>query len=325
MTQAVTGNPAEVVGLEAGKPKLTPHDVPKICNIQTGKVDATWAQYGIYQAEALLGDRPTGYKLVIKHEKPISFVSTKYVLIPNELAVEAGDIVARQLGAKPFHEFRGPWAIKPNSHVLYYGYENSKVKAFYAFDEAVDVDGRGDKVYVGFMLSNAIDGSGCLGFGTFTFRFACQNMFWMKPWAMSQWHENLGRKALSWARQVHLGNRVQAMASESLDALVAAAKAVVDHGLKVQERLKAMVDEKAIIDKVEKMVKALPLKYLSQLPWVNVVKTDGKNEVMIEDTVLSDMTSWDVFNDITRLIWHDSKQGVETKESYMTIVQRAMF
>lgn len=318
------GNPAEVAGLEAGKPKLTPHaDIPKTYSIQTGRLDSRWQSFGIVQAEALLDGRPTGYKLVIKNGKPISFLSNRYVVIPNELAVEAGDLVAQQLGAKPFHEFKGPWAIPVRSHVLYYGYENSRMKAFYTFDEPVDVDEKGDNVYIGFMVSNAIDGGGCLGFGVFTFRFACQNMFWMKPWALSEFHARMGREVMSWARQIHLGKTARDLA-EGLDNMVEATKKVVEIGLQVQRRLKAMTVEKANAEKLDKLVKALPLKYAAALPWAGVVKTDKKTRVVGFKPV-EGLTTWQAFNDVTYLIWHDRKQSVDTKEGYMLLVQRAMF
>jgi hypothetical protein len=292
--------------------------LPETFEVQSGKVDSKWAEFGLHQVDIKLRDRETGYKLIVRDGEPLAITSKGYVLIPNEVALEAADAAAQRLGAKPFTDFSGPWFAKPENHVMM-NFEKTRMSALYAFDEPVEI-APGDKIHVGFSVRNGIDGGAAFGTGSWTFRHACANMFLMARLGIGRGMGFDDREVMSSLYQIHYGKPAELMAT--VDELVTVLEKVVQSGFQVVARLRNMTETKLTIEKAAK-IQALPVKYLEKLSGFEVSKKAGKKaEVQF---LGGDVTEYQVWNDLTQLLTHDSKGGWDTKMTQYATVQQIFF
>jgi hypothetical protein len=291
--------------------------LPGTFEVQSGRVDSKWAEFGLHQVDIKLRDRETGYKLIVRRGEPLAITSKGYVLIPNEVALEAADAAAQRLGAKPFTDFNGPWFAKVEDHVMM-NFEKTRMSALYAFDEPVEI-AAGDKIHVGFSVRNGIDGGAAFGTGAFTFRHACANMFLMARLGVGRGMGFDDREVMSSLYQIHYGKPAELMAT--VDELVVVLERVVQSGFQVVARLRTMRETKLSEEKA-KLIQALPVKYLEKLSGFEVSKKAGKKA---EVRFLGDVTEYQVWNDATQLLTHDAKGGWDTKMTQYALVQQVFF
>lgn len=291
--------------------------VPTEFVVQSGKVDDRWNAYGLNTVDIKLRDRETGYKLIIRKGDPIAIASKGYVLIPNEVAIDAADAAALRVGAKPFTEFSGPWYVKPRDHVMM-DKEEIKMAALYAWDEGVEITPR-DKIHVGFSVRNGIDGYHAFQTGLFTFRHACANMFVMARMGGKRsqatgmhWDD---REVMASLFKVHYGQQAELMAS--VDELVPVLEKSIKQGFEVIDRLRSMTTTK-LTELQALRLGALPEKYVRKISGLDLEK-DGTVKIV------SDVTQYQVWNDITALLTHDTKGHWDTKMHQYAIAQRILF
>lgn len=139
--------------------------------IEFGKIDETWAKYGLVEAQILYNGKPSQYKGIIKDGKLVAILGAAFKLVPNEEVVRIGDQVAGEVGAKPFKV-----RYARTNYLL--NKAKTRVYAQYIMPRGFDIDGK-DRVYVGFSLQNGIDGSLAFGASGFTFRSVCENGVFM--------------------------------------------------------------------------------------------------------------------------------------------------
>lgn len=290
--------------------------VPETFEIQSGRVDSKWAEYGLNQVEIRLRGEPTGYKLIVREGEPIAITSKGYVLIPNEIALQAADLAAERLGARNFGDFRGAWFCKTADHVMMNA-EQTRMVALYAFDEPVEI-APGDPIQLGFSVRNGIDGGAAFGTGLFTFRHACSNMFLMKAWRGKGMNFD-DRQVLSWIYKIHYGSPAELLTN--VDEIIPVIEDVVRSGVQVVQRLRAMTETK-LAEATAQRIMALPAKYLEKLQGFEVKKKAGQ-KTQVE--FVGDVTEYQVWNDLTDLLTHDSKGKWDTKMQQYAVVQRALF
>lgn len=292
--------------------------IPQTFEIQSGKVDSKWEQYGLNQVDIKLRDLDTPYKMIVEDGQPIAITSKKYVLIPNQIVLEAADSVAQKLGAVPFINFKGEWFNKPKDHVMMNA-EKTRITALYGFNEPVEIT-PGDKIQLGFSIRNGIDGGSSFGIGMFTFRHACSNMFIMARMKVGQGMGFDDRSVISKFDTMHQGEGAEMMAS--VDAIVPIVKQVIQSGTKVVDLLRTMATTKITQEKAFQLM-SLPVKYLDKISGFEVA--GGKAGKKAEVKYTGDVTEYQAWNDITALLTHDEKGGYGTKMMHFATVQQVFF
>ena len=182
-----------------------------------------------------------------------------------------------------------------------------KVHSLYVKDQSYDVNG--EKMFLGVGIHNAIDGTMGFGAGVFTFRRACANMVFagMRGWQM----EFDQRSTLEYIYTKHMG--------EQFDQLIGNLKNVIltvfDRANEMLSWYKQMYYIQASKELLEKLRKStvLPKKILPEYLHLE----DGQ-KVLRE----IDKTQWEVYNDLTQLIWHNTKSDITSKSRQFNKVHK---
>jgi len=259
-----------------------------------GQPDETWAKYDLVQNPLLFNGHDTGYKMIIRKGEIVSIVRKGYGLLPNEEAVKVGDEAAEMAGLVPFNEFSGEWFVRMQDHVIY-DKSGTRVHALYAANQHYDVNG--EKMHVGVGVHNSIDGTLGFGCGIFTFRHACANMVFAGMRGYEQAFDQ--RKTIEYVYKKH---------TASLSVFKAGLKntilSVMEKATDIIKSYNLMAQEKATEELIEKIKKSrLSAKVLPEYLTAK--------EPQVESLSL---TQWELYNDITELIWHNARSGLKTKE-----------
>jgi len=115
----------------------------------------TWDEYDLQEHSIRVNNRHTPYKLIVRANKPVAIVTSRYKLLPNEEALKVADELALELGAVKFNEFRGRWYARTGNHVLY-NRNNTQMHSLYAFNEPVQI-APDDTIQLGFSIHNSIE------------------------------------------------------------------------------------------------------------------------------------------------------------------------
>jgi hypothetical protein len=273
----------------------------KPVSLSFGEADKEWEKYNLFQyplAYSGFGNpqQLKDYKAIVQDGRLVAVTGSEYKLLPNEEAVEISDDVAKLVGAVPFDKFKGAWFVKMNTHVVF-NKDKTRIHALYAFDEPVDM-GSGDMIQLGFSVHNGIDGGRAFGAGGFTFRHACANMALM-GWKGRSMEFDM-RKTLAWVYHRHTaGLEVER------PQLQKTIMAVIEQTREVIGTYKRWQAEELNREIAENLVKALPKKYLPGY----IETTEGKLKQLLGTPKL-----YDLYNDITYKITHQSKSDLERKE-----------
>lgn len=256
--------------------------------------------------------------LIFKGDTRIAHVSPDYELFPNEYALAAGNEVAKEIGAVPWDQYGGDWFVKAESNVLYAGRHNSQMHALYAFQDdekskPMEFEIRkGDKIQMGFSLHNSIDGRMGLGAGIWTFRHACQNMFFMGFKGRGMSFDD--RNVLAYFYKSH----VTEMSKEQLKAIILR---VVDAGIASIAALRAMDERKLTQAKAERLVKIIGMeRAIECMPYVEI---DEKDKVTLLPEAAS-VTDYDAWNDVTYAITQASEMNTKIKMKRYAKIQRVL-
>jgi hypothetical protein len=259
--------------------------------ISFGEADETWRKYDLNQMQIRFNDSDTGYKAIVHQGEMVSIVRRGYELLPNEEAVSIADQAADLAGLVPFDEFTGDWFVRMKDHVIY-DRAAHRVHALYALNQDYDVNG--DKMHIGVGVHNSIDGSLGFGCGIFTFRTACANMVFAGLPGYSQSFDQ--RRTLE-----HVYRKHTAGLRSILDDMGNVILRVMERAGDVLLSYRRMADEKVTNELIDRILnsrlsrKTLP-DYLTE-----------------EDATIPDLSKWQLYNDVTELIWHNQKSGLKTK------------
>ncbi len=259
--------------------------------ISFGEVDETWGMYGLDQAQIRFNDSDTGYKAIIHEGEVVSIVRRGYQLLPNEEAVSIADQAADLAGLVPFDEFTGSWFVRMKDHVIY-DRSAHRVHALYALNKDYEVNG--DKMHIGVGVHNSIDGSLGFGCGIFTFRTACANMVLAGLPRYSQSFDQ--RRTLE-----HIYKRHTAGLKPILDDMGSAILGVMEKANDVLHSYRKMADEKVTSGLINRILSS------------RLTKKSLPDYLLEEDLATPDLSKWQLYNDITELIWHNEKSGLKTK------------
>jgi hypothetical protein len=268
--------------------------------ITGGEASTKWVQdYGIEKIPILLNKEATKSHILAKNGKFVAVVGDHYRVLPNELAIQIANESAEMSNLRAFSEFGGNDGarMEGQSHVLM---NRWKVHAMY--DSGRDVDIEGDKVKLGLSVHNSIDGSMGFGVGIFTYRFTCSNM----AFAGFKGYEAQG-KTLEWIYSRH---------TESLTGAIDALK---DKMVMIMEKVHL------IADSYDAMSKAQATEEL-----INKIKASKISKKILpeyctaEELQVTDLSEWNVYNDITEAIWHNGKSNLDTKITQFGHLHRIM-
>jgi len=261
--------------------------------ISFGQPDETWVKYDLIQAPLLFNENQTGYKAIIRKNRMVSIVRRGYKLLPNEEAVKLADEAAEMAGLVPFHEFTGDWYVKMAEHVIY-DKGQTRVHALYALNKHYEVNG--EKMHLGVGVHNSIDGTMGFGCGVFTFRHACANMVFAGMRGYEQAFDQ--RKTIEYIYKRHTAG-LSAFKPNLKNVILS----VMEKAVKIIESCNQLAQEKATQELIERIKKSRLSKKV--LPEYLTAK-----EPEIEVT---DLTQWQLYNDITAAIWHNNKAAMKTK------------
>lgn len=268
-------------------------------NVNLSTPDRTWEKYGLLEAPMDFNGSESGYKVIAKDDQLISIVRKGYKLLPNEEAVIVADEAAKLAGLVHFDEFEGPWLIKAQDHVIL---DKNQVHALYVIQRPYEIEG--DTMYLGVGVHNSIDGSLGFGCGIFTFRHACENMVWAGMRGYTQSFDQ--RRTLEYIYGKHTKN---------LDTVAESLKLRI---VKVMDR--AYV----IVDAYNAMAKRLATDNLISRILGGNLSSKCLPDYIKEDEALADRTEWDIYNDVTELIWHNPDTTMFTKKFYFNALHHAM-
>jgi len=268
--------------------------------IKFGELDNRWEQYGLIEAPLIFNGKDTRYKAVIREGSLINVVGKGYQLLPNEEAVKLADMAAKMAGLVPFTEFSGTWIVRMADHVIL-DKDGTRVHALYAHQGHFEVNG--EEMHLGVGVHNSIDGTLAFECGVFTFRHACANMVLAGTRHFQMAFDM--RRTIDYVYRRH---------TAGLDPLKADLKgtilAVMEKANLMIEAYEALATEKATDELIQKIRKSR----LSNRVLPDYVR---EPEVRVED-----LTQWEVYNDITELIWHNAKSGMKTKTFQMDTLHR---
>lgn len=307
--------------------------------LSAGDPEQTWDKWGLEMVPVLHDGEDTGRRIIRRNGEYIAMVSDEYKLLPNERVVEAANEVARELGARPFHQFDGEWFVKLDDHV-YQDPERRRVHALYAWDTDYVGD---DRMEYGFAVHNSIDSSLAFSVALFSFRHACANMVHIGTGGyrdrMAQNVES-ERSVLTESKHKHTsGLDVEV---EQLTALV---KGNLTLANSVNETYKQWQREAVDLATVEDLIGRFPNQTYPVWLQEAMEEIDGereeraeaqdvdKSEVVLPDNLRADIlrasipsaeNKWDTYNDLTQAIWHNKNTSDATKQGRMDNLHRAM-
>jgi hypothetical protein len=238
-----------------------------------------WKQYGLEQYPIQIDGKDTNYKAIFRNNNLVKVLGKDYELFPNEEALKIADQAAALAGLTPFAP--KTFGVRVDGHKLY-NKQETKMRAIYTPGKAHRVDG--DEVNIGVNVFNAIDGSSSFGCGIFTFRSICGNGV------------IFGYEEIMSLRRIHTKG-LQTIIDDMTNKMVH----VMDQSISLLETYRRMAATKVTDKFITKILKSrLPAKVLP----------DYLKE---EEAKLPNITEWQLYNDVTELIWHNEKTGLHSK------------
>jgi len=256
---------------------------PTPAMLSFGEVDKSFVQYNLYQAPIKFMGKDTRYKAILREGQLVAIVGKTYKLFPNEMAIEIAKDVAAKLGAVPFRE----------DNVMY-NKRSTRVFASYILPECEEVIGN-DTVHPGFTIQNSIDATLAFSCSGFTYRTVCKNGVMV------------GFKRLSTVYHKHTGGLE--VEKEKVEKMVESVLKDTENVLKAY----AVMAQEKLTEEIAKSIAKLskPLRP----PYIKV----EKGELVGFDQT---KTLWEVYNDITAAIWHNTKFDIDGKVGRFGLLHR---
>jgi hypothetical protein len=304
----------------------------KLPEIKYGDFDRTWEKYGILSAPIITSNGGIGgnvkkqYKAILKDDEIVAIVSPHYQVLPNEIALEMTDSIAKKAGfEKPdvYYSKDGNYMCATYLNSKKYRFNINQKKQNILGNKKVEAN-LTDEVYFGIVMRNSINGTsgfnfganarkgGSFNFGLYSYRQYCSNgaMAWR---LMENSGQNIERTEVAEAikiNQRHYGASLD-------DFLMTAQNATQKANSQIRvmaEMYKRWTFEFYNESIVEKIAKFLPKKYLPD--YINL--DEGKVTLEQNGTV------WELFNDITDPIWHNTNTDIRTKSTLTSNLHRVL-
>ena len=259
-----------------------------------------YPQYENLNSQLLRVNDKEERQFIMRGKEFISDVSGGYNLIPNEDVLRTADEIAAQVGATPWHDFKGDWFVHADSHVMMNA-RRTHLHALYAWNEPVEI-AKGDKINLGFSVHNGIDSGLGLGVGYFTFRHACTNMFMMGLHGKGQGGDD---------RNVYAHSYKKHMKNLGLDAIKNLIELVIKKGDDAIAELRALNDKLMTQAKVEQLIteRLVSKEFIGErLNYITLPEEKDEKPKLNQDVTL-----YDVWNDVTDFITHNGNQSLDTK------------
>jgi hypothetical protein len=252
-----------------------------------GELNQTWQKYGLTEAPLLFNGQKTPFKAIIREGKLVTIAGRSYYLLPNEYVKEIADKAAELAGLKPFKggATRNKKLIQEGN--VFYNREKTVMHAWYAPDATIDVEG--EKMHIGCNVINSIDGSTAFGCSVFTFRHICSNGV------------IIGYRQIAAFRHIHvqsLSKVIENLKNQML-LIMDEANAIIE---KYRQLAQQMADEE-LINRIKKS--RIPKKVLPEYLQTPEEEAEG---------YIPAVTKWQLYNDITEAIWHNSSSDLRTKQ-----------
>lgn len=250
--------------------------------IEFGTPDSTYINYNILQVPVIYNGEPSKYKAIIKNGNLLAILGENYTVLPNEEAMEAGELVAKSLNAQHFKR--------------YYSDNEARLYDTYILPKKYRIDPK-DTVQAGFTIMNGIDGTLAFSVTGFTFREMCSNGVMM------------GYKKLARLYRKHTSGF-----KFDKTMLVSYVDRIVNDTLDVIESYKKLTQINLNMEIAQKLAKArlLPKKALP-----DYIEIEEGKVVSIDPEV----TLWQTYNDITEAIWH-SAANMDSKRVEFNVLHR---
>jgi len=242
--------------------------------LKFGEIDRTWEEFGLKQIRLNFNGRPSDYKAILKNYSLIAIVGKDYKLLPNEVAFDIAENLAKQNGAICHRKILS----KSDTHLF----------AAYLFDKEFDITSAGDTVKVGYVVHNSIDGNIAFGASGFVYRSLCENGI------------ILGYKQLVGLYRRH--TRYMEIKYENLHTQLSK---VMEATQRAIVRFKEMARE----DITEEIVQNLANSTISKKLFPDWLVLGTHRVVESWNPV----NSWLGYNDFTQAIWHCDKTTIDTK------------
>jgi len=259
--------------------------------IKVGKLDESCKEYGIVQAQLLYQGEPSGYKAIIKDSALVAIVSTGYKTLPNDIAIEVANSVAKEIGAKPFK--CKYWGGK---HVIF-NKAGTRVYVTFVMPEKFKITSK-DSCYIGFTVQNSIDGTLAFSASGFTYRELCSNGVM------------LGYRKLAYYYHKHTkGFDVQR------ELVKEAIRSVINDLYETINNYVGLTKLKLNREIAEQIAKA---RFISRKFLPDYIEVEKGKLVSFDPNV----TQWQVYNDLTEAIWHNTRTNIDSKRAQFNILHR---
>jgi len=252
------------------------------------RADRRFESFGLVQAPLLYAGRRVPMKAIIKHGRVISIVGRGYKLLPNQLV--------REIVADIAETFNLEKSNRPKIGGYFEVMEKNDTRAFWTLTFPDEYRIGDERIFLGLQIRNSEDGSLSFGVDLFTFRYLCKNGAMVRT-------RDLRIKAY-FKHTKHLtvdSRRIRNMIIQ-----------ILDRGHLILDRYEQMMRIKMTLEVFEKL-KRIPRKYFPE--WLQAREPRAE--------LLSRITEWDLYNDLTANIWHNRKLSMLTKRTLNTFLNKA--
>ena len=252
------------------------------------KADRRYEKYGLIQAPLLYRGQRVPMKAIIKGSRVVSIVGRGYKLLPNRLVSEIVSEIADL-----FHLEKSRY---PKIGGYYEVSEKENTRSFWTLTFPDEYRVGDEKIHLGLQIRNSEDGSLSFGVDLFTFRTICRNgaIVKTKDLAIKSYFRHTKRLEV---KPLKLKNMILQ---------------ILDRGQWILERYQRMMEIKMTLEVYEKL-KKIPRKYFPEY-----LRT---KEPRVE--LLSTVTEWDLYNDLTANIWHNRRLSMMSRRMLNTVLNRA--
>lgn len=347
--------------LAMAKGDTTPEAVPKgnqevgeYITLRVGGVSDAWKQYGLLEAPLLLAQRegdktqfiPSNYKLVLRGQGGntakvsmpkqretfrlpegvqapatqadlIAILSREYELYPNEELVKVMDRWTAENHYKRYEDARYSFTSgSGNAVFLTYLPRDEEVGSYFVGD-------RRDKVRLGFVARNSIDGSVGFGLDVFTFRGICYNgSIVMNETGLRAWNPyQVSQNATAKLKHRHTKGLSEVI--EHLDTNIEQLQVVGEQVIAYYQHLATVKLNQVIAEHLANTM--IPEKYFQQTGITFEKEKDKKGKILSEKVVVEqNKDMWTVYNDLTQAIWHNAQTDMRSKFQYFNVLHSTL-
>jgi len=256
-----------------------------------GRIDESLQEFGILEAPILFNGHASGYKAIIKNGSLVAILGQDYKTLPNKIAIRVAESVAETVGARPLKS-----KVFGGGHIAFNA-TGTKFYATYTLPKAEEVGG--EKVYVGFTIRNAIDGTLAFSCSGFTFRGMCKNGV------------ILGYKKLAYFYRKHTkGFQIdQKQIEDRVLRVIMDTYQVIENYRKLQQlKLNETI--------AEQIAQA---RFISRKFIPDYIEVERGGKLLVYDPNIS---LWEVYNDLTEAIWHNDKTTLDSKIAQFNVLHQ---